>query len=191
MADLMNYKTGERVRTATPVEAAESAAAALHDGGRGAILVTIKGEPTICYVEAEPALRVLGVLNSDWALELNDDDPDYFGGGELESQHLADVMTDQEGREVLQVKRGTGGTEHMVNLGDSPQDLRLRTTHIEDAFARTFERVELMDLKKGDAFTLTPGGAVWLFLGGLCGQLSGDVNVLVSIHHNTPVYKLV
>lgn len=191
MADLMNYKTGERVRTATPEEAAESAAAAETDGGRGAILVTIEGEPTICYVEAEPELRVLGVLNSDWALERNDDDPDYFGGGELESQHLADVMTDQEGREVLQVKRETGGVEHMVNLGDSPQDLRLRTTHIEDAFARTCEKVEFTDLEMGDEFTFTLCGDVWVALRGLCGRLSGDVNVLVSIHHNTPVYKLV
>lgn len=191
MADLFNYKTGVLIRTATPEEAAESAAAAKTADERGAILVTIKGEPTICYVEAEPEPQVLGVLNSDWALERNDDDQSHFGGGEVEPQHAMETMTDQEEREVLLVKSGTGSTEYMVNMGNDPSDLHLRTTHIEDAFARTFEKVTFTDLQTGDEFTFTPGGSVWVARGGLSCQLATNASVVAMTYHDTFVYKLV
>lgn len=191
MADLMNYKTGVLIRTATPEEAVESAAAAKTDGGRGAILVTIEGEPTICYVEAEPVFRVLGVLNSDWALEHNDDDQSHFGGGEVESLHAVETMTDQEEREVLLVKSGTGSNVPMVNLGDSPSDLRLRTTHVVDAFARTFEKVPYKTLAEGDEFSFTPGGAVWVARGDLTCRLATDPAVKADTKHPTIIFKLI
>jgi len=193
MPDLMNYKTGVLIRTATPEEAAESAAAAETDGGRGAILVTLGGEPTICYVEgaAPPKPKVLGVLNHDWALERNDDDQSYFGGGELEPQHSAETLTDQKDREVLEVRCGAGGNNAMVNLGSGPEDLRLRDTHIVDAFARTFEKVTLLDLLEGDKFSFTPAGAVWVFLGGLSCRLETHAHIVAMAYHDTIIFKLV
>lgn len=53
MANLMNYNTGEIIRTATADETAASLAAAGRDGGVGAITVEIDGEATTCYVIGE------------------------------------------------------------------------------------------------------------------------------------------
>ena len=50
MADLMNYATGESIRTATAAELAASIEAARYDGGAGVISVEINGKQVSCYV---------------------------------------------------------------------------------------------------------------------------------------------
>ena len=50
MADLMNYQTGEFIRTATADELAASIKAAEHDGGSGVISIEIDGKAVSCYV---------------------------------------------------------------------------------------------------------------------------------------------
>ena len=50
MHQLMNYDTGEYIRTATDAELTESKTAAETDGGTGVITVEIDGAPTDCYV---------------------------------------------------------------------------------------------------------------------------------------------
>ena len=51
MADLINYQTGEFIRTATAAELAASIEAAKNDGGSGVIAVEINGNKISCYVE--------------------------------------------------------------------------------------------------------------------------------------------
>jgi len=50
MASLMNYETGEEIRTATDSERDESIEAARTDGGAGVITVNIDGTALKCYV---------------------------------------------------------------------------------------------------------------------------------------------
>ena len=49
-AMLMDYETGERIRSATESELSDSITAAEHDGGAGVISVEIDGETVRCYV---------------------------------------------------------------------------------------------------------------------------------------------
>lgn len=158
MADLMNYKTGVLVRTATPEEAAESAAAAEADGGRGAILVTIEGEPTICYVEAEPkpASKCEGLLVWDLGVEANDDDPSFIGGGDIELDNDVDTVADQCGRVVCKMDRSSFESAYAVKI-----DGVWRPTLVYAPRSRTVEEVWGANLKEGDQVAFTPDGDLW------------------------------